>query len=171
VAGSGFERFRLPTPDDRVELVGHVPDALAFLGRCRVAVAPLTAGAGVKGKVVDALAAGTPGVVSPLAAEGLEMNTSPAIRIAATPAQWTDALAVLLTTDAEWQVAADACIRQAEQRSFAAALPRFRDVLVAAGCAVEAPGRPATQRVPAPTLSYDQILRLARDGHSTDACN
>lgn len=162
IAGSGFERFRLPAPDDGVELLGHVPDALDFLGSCRIAVAPLTAGAGVKGKVVDALAAGTPGVVSPLAAEGLELDTSPAVRIAANPAEWTEAIAALLTSDAEWQAAAESCRRQAERRSFTLALPRFREAVTAAGCVVEAPGRSMVQRVPAPILSYDHLLRLAR---------
>jgi len=162
VAGTGFDGFRPQVADERVELLGHVPDALAFLGSCRVAVAPLTVGAGVKGKVVDALAAGTPGVISPLAAEGLDLRDDPAMRIARTPAQWTDAVAALLVSDVEWQAAADACGVQAARRSFAAALPRFRDVLVAAGCPVEAEDRPAASRVPAPILSYDRMLRAAR---------
>jgi GT2 family glycosyltransferase/glycosyltransferase involved in cell wall biosynthesis len=166
VAGLGFERFRLPVADDRVELVGHVPDALAFLGSCRVAVAPLTSGAGVKGKVVDALAAGTPGVASPVAVEGLELGDSAAVRVARTPAEWTDAVATLLTADAAWQEAASACAVQAARRSFATALPGFRAVLIAAGCAVEAADRPASQRVPAPVLSYDGLLRLARSSTS-----
>lgn len=162
IAGSGFDRFRLPGKDDRIELLGHVPDALAFLGRCRVAVAPIVSGAGVKGKVVDAMAAGTPGVVSPLAAEGLQLHRSAAVRVARTPADWVDAIAALLTSDAEWQAAADACAVESAHRSFAAALPRFRETLVAAGCPIEAPDRHGAWRAPAPLLSYDRLLRLAR---------
>lgn len=162
IAGSGFDRFCLSPGDDRVELLGHVPDALAFLGRCRAAVAPVVSGAGVKGKVVDAMAAGTPGVVSPLAAEGLHLERSAAVRVARTPAEWVDALGVLLTSDAEWQAAADACVAESAHRSFAAALPRFRETLVAASCPVEAPDWDGAPRAVAPILSYDRLLRLTR---------
>ncbi len=60
----------------RVAALGHVADLPGLLGRTRLTVAPLRYGAGVKGKVLDSLAAGTPCVMTSLAAEGLELPAS-----------------------------------------------------------------------------------------------
>jgi glycosyltransferase involved in cell wall biosynthesis len=56
-----------------VHVLGHVDDIAGFFGGLRLTVAPLRFGAGIKGKVLDSLAAGVPCVVTPVAAEGLEM--------------------------------------------------------------------------------------------------
>jgi len=56
----------------RVVVRGHVADlAGEVLGRVRLTVAPLRFGAGVKGKVLESLAAGVPCVMSAIAAEGM----------------------------------------------------------------------------------------------------
>lgn len=54
-----------------VHVLGHVPDLVAAVGRLRLTVAPLRFGAGVKGKVLDSLAARTPCVMTRIAAEGI----------------------------------------------------------------------------------------------------
>ena len=55
-----------------VAVLGHVPDlAAGVFGRVRLTVAPLRYGAGVKGKVLESLAAGRPCAMTPVAAEGL----------------------------------------------------------------------------------------------------
>jgi glycosyltransferase involved in cell wall biosynthesis len=57
---------------DQVRAVGHVADLHgAVLNKVRLTVAPLRFGAGVKGKVLESLAAGVPCVMTPLAAEGI----------------------------------------------------------------------------------------------------
>jgi len=56
-----------------VEVVGHVPQLQTVLDRVRLTVAPLRFGAGVKGKVLESLAAGVPCVMSPMAAEGIAL--------------------------------------------------------------------------------------------------
>jgi glycosyltransferase involved in cell wall biosynthesis len=57
----------------RVRLLGHVPDLSGVYADCSVAVAPLRFGAGIKGKVLEAFAAGLPCVMTPIAAEGLPL--------------------------------------------------------------------------------------------------
>lgn len=57
---------------DGVVAIGHVDDLAEIFDRVRLTVAPLTYGAGVKGKVIDSLGAGLPCVCTPVAAEGLE---------------------------------------------------------------------------------------------------
>lgn len=54
-----------------VAVPGYVADPAAVLERARVFVAPLRFGAGMKGKVVFALAHGIPVVATPIAAEGI----------------------------------------------------------------------------------------------------
>jgi O-antigen biosynthesis protein len=59
--------------DPRVELLGHVPDLATVYARGRLAIAPLRFGAGIKGKVLEAFAAGVACVMTPVAAEGLPL--------------------------------------------------------------------------------------------------
>jgi glycosyltransferase involved in cell wall biosynthesis len=53
--------------------VGQVQDLADIFDRVRLTVAPLRYGAGVKGKVLESLAAGVPCVMSPIAAEGIAL--------------------------------------------------------------------------------------------------
>lgn len=57
-----------------VEVTGHVPDLDPWFERARVFVAPLRYGAGIKGKVLEALGRGVPSVLSPIAAEGMAIE-------------------------------------------------------------------------------------------------
>ncbi len=56
-----------------VEVLGHIPDLAALWERCRLSAAPLRYGAGLKGKVLDSLAAGIPCLCSETAAEGMDL--------------------------------------------------------------------------------------------------
>ena len=58
---------------DGIEYLGHVPDLFLPLNRLRLTVAPLTYGAGVKGKVLESLAHGLPCAMSEIAAEGMRL--------------------------------------------------------------------------------------------------
>ena len=56
-----------------IRSVGYVEDLASVFGQVRVTVAPLTYGAGIKGKVLESMAAGIPCVCTPVAAEGLDL--------------------------------------------------------------------------------------------------
>ncbi|KTS31233.1 hypothetical protein NS228_16375 [Methylobacterium indicum] len=56
-----------------VEIVGAVADLGQIFDRVRLTAAPLAYGAGLKGKVLDSLAAGLPCLCTPVAAEGLDL--------------------------------------------------------------------------------------------------
>jgi glycosyltransferase involved in cell wall biosynthesis len=77
---------------DRVHLPGHAPDLLPLYAAVRVAVAPLRFGAGLKGKVLEAWAAGVPCALTPVAAEGLPLPGE----LAGTVADGAPALAQLI---------------------------------------------------------------------------
>ena len=56
---------------DGVEVTGWVPETEPYLASHRLSVAPLRFGAGMKGKVGEALAAGLPVVTTTIGAEGM----------------------------------------------------------------------------------------------------
>jgi len=56
-----------------VAIMGTVPDLRDVLDRVRLTVASLRYGAGIKGKVLESLAHGVPCVMTPIAAEGLDL--------------------------------------------------------------------------------------------------
>lgn len=68
-----------------VEVLGRLPDLGALWERARVSIAPLRFGAGLKGKVLDSLAAGVPAVCSPIAAEGMDFPPPLQAQVADTP--------------------------------------------------------------------------------------
>lgn len=85
-----------------VALAGHVPDVDALLDRCRLTVAPLRFGAGVKGKVLASLARGVPVVASSLALEGIPPEAGPGALVADEPEAFAGAVVRLHDDDALW---------------------------------------------------------------------
>lgn len=90
-----------------VHVHGHVPDLQPWLDGCRVAVAPLRVGAGVKGKVNLAMAHGLPVVATPVAAEGMQLQDGHDVLLAADAAGFAQAVLRLHADAALWQRLAD----------------------------------------------------------------
>ena len=81
----------------------------------RVAAVPLRIGAGVKLKVVEALAEGLPLVTTPVGTQGLA-GLGEAASIADDSADFADAVVALLTDDALWDMRAASGIAYASSR-------------------------------------------------------
>jgi glycosyltransferase involved in cell wall biosynthesis len=77
---------RLASPD--IQILGYVKDVEAVFDRCRVSVAPLRYGAGVKGKVSQSMACGVPMVTTPVGAEGMELRHRTNVMIGSDPAEF-----------------------------------------------------------------------------------
>jgi len=86
VVGSHPPQEVLDLASDDVVVTGYVPDAelTRFYQMCRLSVAPLRYGAGVKGKVVESIHHGLPMVATSIATEGLP-DTSTVISICDQP--------------------------------------------------------------------------------------
>lgn len=93
---------------ERVTALGQVPRLADVLARVRLTVAPLTFGAGVKGKVLDSLAGGVPCVCSPVAAEGLALPEPLARLVSATPEAFAMAILRVHDSAGEFRAARDA---------------------------------------------------------------
>ena len=85
-----------------VVIEGFVESVDQALDRARVFVAPLLSGAGIKGKVLEALASGIPSVLSPIAAEGIGIRDGLEALIADSPQAWADAILALYDDPRRW---------------------------------------------------------------------
>jgi glycosyltransferase involved in cell wall biosynthesis len=86
-----------------------------------VFVAPLLSGAGIKGKVLNALAYGIPTVLTPTAAEGIGLRHGHDCLIAKTPEEWVEGISRLCQNDELWtSISTAARSYAASQFSFAA---------------------------------------------------
>lgn len=89
--------------NENVKAVGFVRDVAEAYDPHRLFVAPLLSGAGVKGKVLGALARSIPCVLSPIAAEGIGLRDGQECLIARNPNEWVEAIMRLQQDDALWQ--------------------------------------------------------------------
>jgi glycosyltransferase involved in cell wall biosynthesis len=83
-----------------VRATGYVPDTTPYLDAAWVSIAPLRYGAGMKGKVGEAMAAGLPVVTTSIGAEGMELEDGVTALVADTPEAFADAVHRLCTDDA-----------------------------------------------------------------------
>jgi GT2 family glycosyltransferase/glycosyltransferase involved in cell wall biosynthesis len=91
-----------------VTVEGTVASTLPYLHRARVSVAPLRYGAGMKGKVGEAMAAGVPVVVTTIAAEGMGLVDEENALVADTASAFAAAVDRLYGDPELWQRLRDA---------------------------------------------------------------
>ncbi len=88
---------------------GWAADALQVVGQARVALAPLRFGAGIKGKLVDAMLCGTPSVTTPVGAEGMRTGERWPGRIGRSADELAQAAVELYENADHWQAAHAQC--------------------------------------------------------------
>jgi O-antigen biosynthesis protein len=91
-----------------VTIHGRVADLGPLIEASRVSIAPLRFGAGVKGKVNQAMAHGLPVVVTSIAAEGMHLVDGVDALIADTPEAFAHAILKLCRDDELWHRLSDA---------------------------------------------------------------
>ena len=87
---------------ETINPVGFVQDLSDAYNRHRIFVAPLLSGAGIKGKVLSALAHGIPCILTETAAEGIGLRHGHDCLIVKTPEEWVSAIESLMKDDALW---------------------------------------------------------------------
>ncbi len=88
---------------EQVKVIGYVEDLGEVFENCRVFVAPLLSGAGIKGKVLEALSYGVPSVLSPIAAEGTGIKNGLEAFIVETPREYVEAIVKLYKNKEIWE--------------------------------------------------------------------
>lgn len=82
--------------DRSIEVTGSVADMRPYLWRSAIAVAPIFQARGVQNKVLEAVAAGLPAVVTQAVWDGLPADVLPACRLAVDPDQFAGSVIELL---------------------------------------------------------------------------
>lgn len=95
----------LHDPEQGFHVMGRTPDARAAVERARVSLAPLRYGAGLKGKLIEAMLCGTPSVTTRIGAEGIAGEHAWSGAIAESRATFAKAAVRLYTHKPEWQKA------------------------------------------------------------------
>jgi GT2 family glycosyltransferase len=115
---------------DSVRILGHVADVTPFFDGCRLSVAPLRYGAGVKGKVNQSLAYGLPVVATTQAAEGMFLVDGESVLLADDPRAFAEAVVRLYRNPVLWERLSKGGLAVMEQHfSFAAARRALVDLL------------------------------------------
>jgi hypothetical protein len=83
-------------------MVGWVPSVEPYFSRARISVVPLQFGAGTKGKLLQALAHGTPTVSTTIGIEGLDLRDGDQVLTADEPVAFGRAISRLLTDSSSW---------------------------------------------------------------------
>ncbi|OED42473.1 hypothetical protein AB833_06795 [Chromatiales bacterium (ex Bugula neritina AB1)] len=93
-----FKQFE----SSNVVMEGFVEDLADVYDNVRLFVSPLLSGAGLKGKIIDCMAAGLPSVISPITAEGTGLVHSQSTYIADSVDEWCSYIEELYTDEALW---------------------------------------------------------------------
>lgn len=92
---------------DQISVLGYVPEIEGLLHQARVFVAPLRFGAGIKGKIGEAMSYGLPVVTTPVGAEGFGLTHGRDAMIATDPEVFADAVIEVYGSKKLWEQLAD----------------------------------------------------------------
>jgi glycosyltransferase involved in cell wall biosynthesis len=77
---------------DRIEVTGYVEDTLPYLQNSYISIAPLRFGAGMKGKIGEAMAAGLPVITTSIGVEGMKLTHGQNVLVADTPEDFVNCI-------------------------------------------------------------------------------
>lgn len=86
-------------------MLGRAENAMEVIGKAKVLLAPLRFGAGLKGKLVEAMQCGTPSVASSIGAEAMHGNLPWSGEVADAPEDFAQASVNLYTDKSAWEIA------------------------------------------------------------------
>ena len=130
IAGSRMPEVIQALASDRVIIHGFLPSLDDLLDGCKLSVAPLRYGAGVKGKVNQSMAHGQPVVATTIAAEGMYLHHEVDVLIADTATDFAREVVRLYTDEQLWTQLADAGLANITKHfSFDAATDALKRIL------------------------------------------
>ncbi len=88
----GKEIHYAHTSHPNIDYIGPVPDAIVEIAKSRLAIVPLLSGSGTRLKILEAWAAGTPVISTPLGAEGLDATPDEHLKIAESSEAFTQTI-------------------------------------------------------------------------------
>jgi GT2 family glycosyltransferase/2-polyprenyl-3-methyl-5-hydroxy-6-metoxy-1,4-benzoquinol methylase len=135
MVGSNMPESVARLASERIKAIGYVKNLTQFLENCRLTVAPIRYGAGIKGKIISSLTHGVPVVATSLAAEGMGCAHGVHLLVADTIPEWTESVTRAYNDERLWEHLSDnglALMR--ETYSLDAGVPRMRALLQRLEC-------------------------------------
>jgi glycosyltransferase involved in cell wall biosynthesis len=130
VIGSKVPASITALADEHVLVHGYVEDIAPYMDGCRVSVAPLRYGAGVKGKVNMAMSYGLPVVATPVAVEGMHVVDGEDVLVAEDASAFAEAVVRTCSDGALWnRLSAGGLANVQRHFSFDAARTAVRRIL------------------------------------------
>jgi len=134
VYGSHLPDYFLDYSSDNIKMIGFVDNLDDLYQQHRVFVAPLLSGAGIKGKVLEALAYGLPTVLSSIAAEGIGLSHNLTTLQAETPEQWCEEVIRLYNDKDLWlRIAQNQKVLAQDKYSFSTGKNKMQHVFSSVG--------------------------------------
>lgn len=113
---------------ENIKIKGFAPSLHELFNSTRVFIAPLQSGAGIKGKVLEAMAHGVPTILTPIAAEGTKLSNKISTLVAKTPEEWISSIGKLYYDDDLWQkIRENAMIIAEEEFSYEKGLEKMKE--------------------------------------------
>lgn len=97
--------LQMHKPKEGFYVIGPLPNVVKAMGRARINLAPLRFGAGLKGKLIDAMTFGLPSITTNIGAEGIHQNLPWGGGIADSTETFADAAIGLYNDRAAWSIA------------------------------------------------------------------
>ena len=95
--------FELNNPKEGFLILGRAADVKEVMCKAKVCLAPLRFGAGIKGKLTDAMIYGTPSVTTSIGAESMHANLAWNGEITNTPLEFAEAAIKLVSDESLWK--------------------------------------------------------------------
>ena len=106
---------------------GFADELDSIFNQCRISVAPLRFGAGIKGKIGTSLCYGVPCVATPIAVEGMDLENGKNILLGSNADDFAEQVVSLYTDEESWKrISSAGIVFMKEHYSFEKGLERLR---------------------------------------------
>ncbi|MDP8217113.1 MAG: glycosyltransferase, partial [Candidatus Theseobacter exili] len=103
VVGSNAPKEVRSLQCDNIIIKGHVPNLDSIFHHCRLSIAPLRYGAGIKGKVITSLSYGVPCVSTSIGIEGTGLVHDKHLLVADNPTDMAEAITSIYNNKKQWE--------------------------------------------------------------------
>ncbi|MDO8726222.1 MAG: sulfatase-like hydrolase/transferase [Candidatus Methanoperedens sp.] len=103
IVGDPTKEIKSLSSDDII-LLGYIKDAdlFQYFDNCKISIAPLRYGAGIKGKIIQSLSYGSPIITTSIGAEGLNLVDGENVLMADEPNKFAEKVVMLYENEALW---------------------------------------------------------------------
>jgi len=96
IVGSGGKKVFNNINSENIVITGTVPDILPYLHKTGIFLAPIRIGIGIRGKILEAMASGTPVITSPVGAKGINAMDKEHLLVAEKPHDYLKSIQLLI---------------------------------------------------------------------------